>query len=138
MERSWFQRPRFVNARSRSSASESCEAIATRELDDMLNMFSSDDFLAILAFGDIEEALTRRKDTLRYIMLIWTIAILPAWCCLIYQSLATEKLEKLNKLFLHSLYLANPFFPRGGLNPFEAKSSTCFNTANSSASAARL
>jgi hypothetical protein len=36
----------------------------------MLNMFSSDDFLAILAFGDIEEALTRRKDTLRYIVLI--------------------------------------------------------------------
>lgn len=59
IERSWFQRPRMVNARSRSSASESCEAIATREFDDMLNMFSSEDILAILAFGDMEEALKK-------------------------------------------------------------------------------
>lgn len=37
-----------------------------------------------------------------------------------------------------NLYLANPFFPLGGLRPFEANSSTCRSTANSSASAARL
>lgn len=35
-------------------------------------------------------------------------------------------------------YLANPFFPLGGLSLFEANSSTCFSTANSSASARRL
>jgi hypothetical protein len=56
----------LVNARSRSSASESCEAIATSELDVMLNMFSRDDILAVLAFGDIEDALKSRKDMLRY------------------------------------------------------------------------
>lgn len=61
MERNWFQRPRFVKARSRSSASESCEAIATREFEDMLSMFSSDVILAILAVGDIEETLIMQK-----------------------------------------------------------------------------
>ena len=57
MERNWFQRPRLVKARSRSSASESCEAIATSELDDMLSIFSSEDILATLAFGDMVDAL---------------------------------------------------------------------------------
>lgn len=59
IERSWFQRPRLVKALSRSSASESWEAIATSELDDMLNMLSSEAILAILAFGDMEDALRR-------------------------------------------------------------------------------
>lgn len=49
-----------------------------------------------------------------------------------------HKYEYIWKLFLQKLYLANPFFPLGGLSPFEANSSTCFNTASSSASAARL
>ena len=57
MERNWFQRPRLVKARSRSSASESCEAIDTSELDDMLSIFSSEDILDTLAFGDMEDAL---------------------------------------------------------------------------------
>ena len=57
MERNWFQRPRLVKTRSRSSASESWEAIATSELDDMLSIFSSEDILATLAFGDMVDAL---------------------------------------------------------------------------------
>ena len=59
MERNWFQRPRLVKARSLSSASDSWEAIATSELDDILSMFSSEDILAILAFGDMEDALRK-------------------------------------------------------------------------------
>lgn len=35
-------------------------------------------------------------------------------------------------------YLEKPFFPLGGLTPFEANSSTCLKTASSSANAARL
>lgn len=34
--------------------------------------------------------------------------------------------------------LEKPFFPLGGLIPFEANSSTCLRTASSSASAPRL
>lgn len=70
IERNWFQRPRFVKARSRSSASESCEAIDTRELDEILNMFSSDDILAILAFGDIEDALNKQFKQMKSLFLI--------------------------------------------------------------------
>ena len=57
IDRSWFQRPRLVKARSRSSASESCDAIATRELEDIPSMFSSEDILAVLALGDNDDAL---------------------------------------------------------------------------------
>ena len=63
MERNWFHRPRLVKARSRSSASESCEAIATREFEDMLIMFSSDVTLAILAVGDIEDTLIMQNTS---------------------------------------------------------------------------
>lgn len=65
IDRNWFQRPRLVNARSRSSASESCDAIATSELDDMLSMFSSEDILAILAFGDIEHTLQDKIEAVK-------------------------------------------------------------------------
>lgn len=61
IERNWFQRPRLVKPRSRSSASESCEAMATSELDDMLSIPSREDILAILAFGDMEEALESKS-----------------------------------------------------------------------------
>lgn len=39
---------------------------------------------------------------------------------------------------LQRSHLENPFFPFGVLKPFEASSSSCFNTDNSSASAVRL
>lgn len=52
-----FHRPRFMKPRSRSSASDSWEAMATKEFDEMLSIFSRDDILAILAFGDIDDAL---------------------------------------------------------------------------------
>jgi len=57
MERKWCQRPRLLKERSLSSASESCEAIATSELDDMLSIFSREAIRAILAFGDREDSL---------------------------------------------------------------------------------
>lgn len=47
---------------SRSSASESCEDIATSEFDEILSMFSREAILAILAFGDIEDALKENKQ----------------------------------------------------------------------------
>lgn len=65
MERNWFQRPRLVKARSRSSASESWEAIATSELEAILSMLSRDDILAILAFGDMEEALNKKGKAIK-------------------------------------------------------------------------
>lgn len=65
MERNWFQRPRLVKARSRSSASESCEAIATSELEAILSMLSREDILAILAFGDMEDALNKKGKVLK-------------------------------------------------------------------------
>lgn len=72
---------------------------------------------------------------------IWCIG--PIWsCCHFNNSLSKKKRKQKPKFFngknVHNFYLANPFFPLGGLIPFEANSSTCFNTANSSASAARL
>nr|GMD96348.1 hypothetical protein Iba_chr15bCG3910 [Ipomoea batatas] len=61
MERSWFQRPRLLKACSRSSASESCEAIETSEFDEMLSICSREAILAILALGDIEDALKQMQ-----------------------------------------------------------------------------
>lgn len=53
----WFQRPRFVNVRSLSSASESWEAMAVRAFEDMFNIFSKEAILAALAFGDMDNTL---------------------------------------------------------------------------------
>lgn len=66
IERNWFQRPRLVMLRSRSSASESCEAIATSEFDEILIMLSREAILDILALGDSEDALITKdaKSTL--------------------------------------------------------------------------
>nr|GMD94605.1 hypothetical protein Iba_chr15aCG4170 [Ipomoea batatas] len=61
MERSWFQRPRLLKACSRSSASESCEAIETSEFDEMLSICSREAILDILALGDIEDALKQMQ-----------------------------------------------------------------------------
>lgn len=61
IERSWFQCPRLAKARSRSSASDSWEAIATSEFEDMLSMFSREDILDIRAFGDMDETLKWRE-----------------------------------------------------------------------------
>lgn len=52
IDRSWFHRLRPEKVRSRSSASESWEAIATRVLEEIVTMLSSDAILACLAFGD--------------------------------------------------------------------------------------
>lgn len=60
IDRNWFQRPRLAKARSRSSASDNCEAIDTSEFDEMLNMLSNEDILAILASGDKEQALKQQ------------------------------------------------------------------------------
>lgn len=54
--------------RSRSSASESCEAIATSEFDEILSMLSREAILAILAFGDIEDALEADQEQFRTLM----------------------------------------------------------------------
>lgn len=123
IERNWFQRPRLVKPRSRSSASESCEAMATSELDDMLSILSREDILAILAFGDMEEALKAKAKSNIKTLNMYTPAWQPAF---------------LKVSWITSAYLAKPFFPLGGLSPFEANSSTCFRRDNSSASAARL
>lgn len=72
---------------------------------------------------------------------IWCIGLVWS-CCHFNNWLSKKKQKEMPKFFnrknAHNFYLANPFFPLGGLIPFEANSSTCFNTANSSASAARL
>lgn len=57
IERMWFQRPRPCTARSLSSASESCEAIALRAFKDMFSMFSKEAILAILTVGDMDNNL---------------------------------------------------------------------------------
>lgn len=51
-ERNWFQRPLPLNARSRSSASESCDAIETKVLEEVDSMFSRANILEFLAPGD--------------------------------------------------------------------------------------
>nr|GMD91299.1 hypothetical protein Iba_chr14dCG18060 [Ipomoea batatas] len=49
----WFHRPRPLNARSRSSASDKCDAMETSALDEVASMFSSAKILEFLAPGDI-------------------------------------------------------------------------------------
>ena len=49
----WFHLPLPLNTRSRSSASDSWEAMDTIALDDDDNMFSSAEILELLALGDI-------------------------------------------------------------------------------------
>lgn len=49
----WFQRPLPLKERSRSSASDKCDAMETRVLDEVASMFSRAKILEFLAPGDI-------------------------------------------------------------------------------------
>lgn len=52
-DRTWFHLPLPLKARSRSSASDNCDAMETSVLDEVASMFSSANILEFLAPGDI-------------------------------------------------------------------------------------
>ena len=156
IDRNWFHRLRPEKARSRSSASESWEAIATRVFEEIVTMLSSDAILACLAFGDKVFGL-RNKITVKYTLVFrypictseknvfesykWTgldilVCVMMCFFPLMWISYKQRIPQVLNKKG-DTNYLEFPFFPLWGLDA-PARMSSCFKMASSSPSAARL